>query len=539
MTPVAQDIPVDRCRASPNARPIKIGQVEVLKASIREVGLRQPINVREVDGGYEVRGGGHRVEAFRQLGRETIPAFIRNDDDLHAELAEIDENLIRNDLSPIERDIAIARRKAIYELLHPETVKGATGKSRPKVRQNGEPNGKPVKRFTKATAEATGESERTVQRSVARVETLGEETMTALAETSLNAPAELDALVALPPEKRAEVIERAKAGDKVKATVELKKENRDEKERVLGAKQRDLPDERFGVIYADIPRHFHVHSDITGMDRAPENHYPTMTFQQLVDLPVQDIAADDCILVFWSTAASLIDDLEIMAEWGFVVFRPREAGRLRRDVLIDGKWCVGDLPGGAQPYRSMQVWDKVNMGLGYWFRDQHEFILVGARGNVVPPAQGTQDRSLFSEKKGEHSAKPKCVADMIDRHWPTIPKIELFARDARPGWKVWGFEAPQESEPEAQREAEVETLPPASHADEATASAMASCTQDVGATDQPHGVLQSPQQFTADEREANGVFDPNDPDSTGIPIFCRRQVAGPKSAPITPAGVTE
>ena len=95
-------------------------------------------------------------------------------------------------------------------------------------------------------------------------------------------------------------------------------------------------------------------------------------------------------------------------------------------------------------YRSMQVWDKVRVGLGYWVRDRHEFILIGTRGNPVPPAPGTQDDSLFTEPKGAHSAKPAPVAAMIERLWPNTPKIELFQRGpTRPSWIVWGNQAGQ------------------------------------------------------------------------------------------------
>jgi N6-adenosine-specific RNA methylase IME4 len=244
----------------------------------------------------------------------------------------------------------------------------------------------------------------------------------------------------LEPEKQRAIADQATRGDTSGAKAQVKKDVRDQKEKVLAGVQRALPQKKYGLIYADIPRHFNVHSDETGLDRAPENHYPTMSFEETLALPVPSIAADDCILIFWSTAASLIDDLDIMAEWGFVTFRPRITnGKLVRKA--DGKLADPIKDGGR--YCSMQVWDKVKMGLGYWFRDRHEFILVAARGNVVPPAQGTQDQSLFSEEKGKHSAKPDRVAEMINRLWPNIPKIELFARKARAGWDVWGYEAPQ------------------------------------------------------------------------------------------------
>lgn len=270
----------------------------------------------------------------------------------------------------------------------------------------------------------------------------------------------------LAPEVQRKIAAEAEAGNANAARSVVKKETRNDREAELAAKQRDLPAERVGLIYCDIPRHFNVRSDDTGMDRSPENHYPTMTFQQLIDLDVPSIAADDCILIFWSTAASLIDDIEIMAEWGFVTLRPREAGKLRRDFLVEGRWCVAEKPpGGAQAYRSMQVWDKVKIGLGYWFRDRHEFILVGVRGNPVPPAPGTQDHSLFSEEKGEHSAKPDRVAEMIERLWPNIPKLELFARKARDPkkhWKTWGNQAPDamSTNPTTRVVEKIDTPPP-------------------------------------------------------------------------------
>ena len=289
-------------------------------------------------------------------------------------------------------------------------------------------------RFTKATAEAIGQSERKVQREAHRGGALGEEALAKVARTSLDKGEELDALVKLWPPTRAALIERAASGEKVSAKTEARKEHRAARERGLAEKQRELPEGRCGLIYADVPRHFNVRSDETGLDRSPENHYPTMSFDQLAAFPIDDIAADDCILVFWSTAASLIDDIELMAEWGFVALRPRGAdGKLLRDpetLMLHnarGRYC------------SMQVWDKVRIGLGYWFRDRHECILIGTRGNPVPPAPGTQDESLFTEPKGEHSAKPARVAAMIERLWPNTPKIELFQRGrARAGWRVWG-----------------------------------------------------------------------------------------------------
>jgi hypothetical protein len=155
---------------------------------------------------------------------------------------------------------------------------------------------------------------------------------------------------------------------------------------------------------------------------------------------IQKLAAPDAKLVMWTTAASLIDDIEIMTEAGFCALRPRGPdGRLLRDG--DGEPLAGVSPGGGT-YRSHQVWDKVLVGMGRWFRDRHELVLVGARGNIPCPAPGTQAMSLFAARRGGPSVKPDFVADEIDRLWPNLPKIELFARRARPGWDRWGADAP-------------------------------------------------------------------------------------------------
>jgi len=87
------------------------------------------------------------------------------------------------------------------------------------------------------------------------------------------------------------------------------------------------------------------------------------------------------------------------------------------------------------------VWVKHAMGTGYWFRFKHEVLLIGTRGKFVAPAMGTQIPSVLFAKRREHSQKPDQVAEMIERLWPNLPKIELNRRGpARPGWDAWGQE---------------------------------------------------------------------------------------------------
>lgn len=440
------EIALDLCRPSPTARPVLPAQVIILAASIREIGLRQPISVRPLGDGYEIRGGGHRVAAFRELGYSTIPAFVCDDDDLHAELAEIDENLVRNELSPAVRSIVTARRKAIYEALHPETAAGGDRRS---SRQPGDlkpdDGGKPAKpeRFSRATAEAIGASERTVQRDASRGEALGPDVLSRVAGTALDSGEQIDALIKLTPERRSQLIARAESGEPANAVAAVKAEKRETKERDLGAKTTALPKQKFNVIYADPPWKFEPYSRETGMDRAADNHYPTMDLQGICEMAVPGIAADDCVLFLWATAPMMMEAIYVANAWGFLDLRPvGDDYRLKRDA--DG--TLADF-NPRNRYVSQQVWGKDMAGTGYWFRNKHELLLVCVRGHIPAPLPGTQMESLLNAAVRDHSRKPVIFRGMIEGFFPNLPKIELFARTPAPGWHQWGKEAPPQVMP--------------------------------------------------------------------------------------------
>jgi N6-adenosine-specific RNA methylase IME4 len=190
-----------------------------------------------------------------------------------------------------------------------------------------------------------------------------------------------------------------------------KKTARETREKILGGIQLALPDKKYGVILADPEWRFKTYSRETGMDRAADNHYPTSETDLICARPVADIAADDCALFLWATVPMLPDALRVMAAWGF-------------------------------DYKSHCIWLKDRVGTGYWFRNQHELLLLGTRGKIPAPAMGTQFVSVNQAAVGSHSEKPASFYMMIENYFPTLPKIELNARRARDGWDAWGLEAP-------------------------------------------------------------------------------------------------
>lgn len=182
-------LPIDAIHRRKDARPVNDASVSALADSIAVVGLINPIRVRDVGGQWEVSAGSHRLAACEKLGLVEIDCLVVTDDDLHAELSMIDENLCRNELSPSERAVQTARRKAIYEELHPETAHGkATAKKDEKFAS-----------FASETASATGHSERLVQLNAERGTKVIAEVIDMITGTKLDTGTYLDKLKRLSP----------------------------------------------------------------------------------------------------------------------------------------------------------------------------------------------------------------------------------------------------------------------------------------------------------------------------------------------------
>ena len=170
-----------------------------------------------------------------------------------------------------------------------------------------------------------------------------------------------------------------------------------------------LPKRRFPVILADPPYRYERQWAVS---REIENHYPTMRTEDICALPVEQLATPDTMLFLWAPAPLLTDALEIMRAWGF-------------------------------EYVTSAVWVKDKIGMGVYLRQQHELLLICKRGNSIVPDPGLLSPSVIEAARSKHSEKPVEAYELIERMYPELPKIELFARNARHGWAVWGNQAPR------------------------------------------------------------------------------------------------
>jgi len=173
---------------------------------------------------------------------------------------------------------------------------------------------------------------------------------------------------------------------------------------------------KYQIIYADPPWKFRVWCFGTGRGRLPDDHYPTMTIDEICSLPVEDITNKDAILFLWTTFPKIADQevFKVIEAWGFTC---KSAGF---------------------------VWVKQNknetdwMGLGYWTRGNPEVCLLATRGH--PHRLNKSVRQLMFSRRMEHSRKPDETRERIVELMGDLPRIELFARQKVDGWDSIGLD---------------------------------------------------------------------------------------------------
>lgn len=183
-------------------------KLEPMKISIEKLGLINPITVTP---NLQLIAGNHRLEVFKTLGKTEIPAIVVDVDELHAELMEIDENIIRKSLTKLERDKQILRRKELYEKLHPEATKEAIVKKNLPKRKNStldKEDSESVESFVENTSKQTGMSKRSIQQSIYNAKNITPELEEKIKGTSIeDSSTSLAKIAKTSPEKRLEVVE--------------------------------------------------------------------------------------------------------------------------------------------------------------------------------------------------------------------------------------------------------------------------------------------------------------------------------------------
>jgi len=169
--------------------------------------------------------------------------------------------------------------------------------------------------------------------------------------------------------------------------------------------------DKYKIVYADPPWQYRdTCEDGAIQGKGADKHYPTMTINELCNLPVKNFTTENSVLFLWVTSPLLKDCWPIVNSWGF-------------------------------EYKSSFVWDKVKHNMGHYNSVRHELLLICTKGSCTPQASKLFDSVQSIEKSDIHSEKPEAFREIIDILYPEGKRIELFARKKLPEpWQVWGNE---------------------------------------------------------------------------------------------------
>jgi N6-adenosine-specific RNA methylase IME4 len=363
---------------------IEGAEFDELVADIKANGLHEPVVVHD----DMILDGRNRFRACEAVGIEPTFTPYRGDNPL---AFVISANLRRRHLDDSQRAMVAAKLSTL------------------KLGDNQHSEGPSIEEASRLlnVGHASVERAKTVQRAGAP------ELVQAVEHGGISVSAAAD-VATLPAQEQREIVARGeqeilRAAQEIRARkAEMRRAERIERLAATCNQNTPFPsDRRYAVLCADPPWHFEVYNEESGVERAAGNHYPTLPLEKICALPVPELATDAAVLFLWTTGPHLQEALQVIAAWGF-------------------------------SYKSNVVWVKDKIGLGYLVRNQHELLLIATRGDIPTPLPSNRPSSVIAAPRREHSRKPDEAYEAIERMYPELSKIELFARTRRDGWEAWG-----------------------------------------------------------------------------------------------------
>lgn len=365
-----------------------------LLRDIERHGIREPLVV--VEG--QILDGRHRWKAAKQLSLSTVP--IREWSDSGDPLdGVVSLNLHRRHLDESQRAMVGARIKGLYE----DQAKARQG-ARTDISANlrGSEKGKAA---TDAAA-AVNVSTRSVE-SAAKVICDGTPELVSAVDAGL-VPVSVAANIAKEgPDDQCAILDSKELPHRA-----LRLHLTAKKHATLVQHNEPLPvsQRRYTVILADPPWRY---KSSPAASRSVDYHYPTMAIEDIQKMPVGELADKNAVLFMWSTGPKLAESISVVKAWGFT-------------------------------HQTSAVWDKQRIGMGHYFRQQTEHLLLATKGKPLTPPYEARVSSLIQSPRSKHSVKPDEVYEIIECMYPGAPRIELFARNKREGWDAWGNEVQDE-----------------------------------------------------------------------------------------------
>ena len=378
-------------------RPLSSEEYDKLEASILSEGIRDPLVIWQ----GILLDGYHRYKIAQEHGLEFKTVEVELPDrDTAKEWILVNQlgrrNLTEQEASYYRGKLYSARKQ--HQFIHPKSVGQNVPRSDTAEELGKEygVNGRTIKRdeqFSQAVDKVANE--------------VGTEARNAILSGQAKVPKErVEQLIEIKHEAP-ELIEPILSGEITisKAMREIQRNKNESKPKP------ELPKGKYRVIYADPP--WPVGSMTMDKWESPiEDKYPTMSIEDIGNLPINELAADECSLFLWTTHTFLPDALRLIEEWGFKYF-----------------CCI--------------TWDKGNGWTQNGFHKRTEFLLYAYKGGINIDQYGQAIPTIITEPSTKHSKKPDTIRELIKNKTPE-PRLEMFARDIYDGWVCWGNEVNNE-----------------------------------------------------------------------------------------------
>ena len=397
MKPKYKEISIKQVKIPKNRlRQIDLEKVSEIAESISQIGLLHPIVVNKDN---KLVSGAHRIEAYKVLKHKTIPVSIIDLPKLKSLLAEVDENLKRNDLSILEVGEHLINREGILEKFG---VRARQGDNRFTAR--GE-----IDFASTNLADEIGVSKRSYLQRKQIVNNLSKDVIETLKD--IGEDNNLTGLLDLSKQptniqiKVSTLLSSNGKSHSIKTALKtiLNKNNL----------RKLKKNKKYSVLYADPSwshgigntNHNGAGKNTTG---SAETHYPTIEIDKLKGWNIPEICNENSILFMWVASPFLNQGIELGESWDF-------------------------------EYKTIAfVWNKVNPVPGNYTMSECEVCLLFKKGSIPQPRGDRNTRQYYEMKKKSHSVKPAEFRKRIENMFPQHSKIELFARSKNKGWDVFG-----------------------------------------------------------------------------------------------------
>lgn len=208
---------------------------------------------------------------------------------------------------------------------------------------------------------------------------------------------------------------------------------------------------KFNLIVADPPFSFSDKLKQSSTKRGAESNYKTMTDKQILDMPVKDITAKDALIALWVPSSKLQLGMDCLKTWGFAQKQTYIWVKTKNNPLIN---LTKRIKKEFKPNKILNIKDVCNyindfdinevlgFGMGHYFRNVHEVVLLGAKGKIASKIKNKSQRTVFFWPVTKHSRKPEALQDMLEIMFPGkgVKKLEIFARREKKNWVCIGNE---------------------------------------------------------------------------------------------------